>query len=184
MSTTTERMRVEDYYVITVEGDRKQLVDGAIVVNDPTIRHGVLQTRILVALVAWCDEPGQGLAVPPTDVMLSDHDLYGPDISWVRDPDPPLNARGMFDRLPDLCVEVRSPSTWRHDLGAKRRGYERGGLPELWLVDDEEQRVIVLRRSRPDAATFDIELELRVGDVLASPQLPGFALLLADLFRP
>jgi Uma2 family endonuclease len=53
----------------------------------------------------------------------------------------------------------------------------------LWLVDDTEQRVLVFRRSQPDAATFDVELELRTGDVLTSPQLPGFALPLEDLFR-
>jgi hypothetical protein len=27
--------------------------------------------------------------------------------------------------------EVRSPSTWRHDIGAKKAGYERAGLPGL-----------------------------------------------------
>jgi Uma2 family endonuclease len=172
-------MTVEQYYEITVAGDRKQLVDGAIVVNDATFTHGQLQTRILVALTNW----GRGAAVPPTDVRLGDHDLYGPDVSWVRDPRPPLNERGHLAGVPDLCVEVRSPSTWRYNLGPKKRGYERGGVPELWLVDDKEQRVLVSRRSQPDSPTFDVELELHLGDELTSPQLPGFALPLDDLFR-
>jgi Uma2 family endonuclease len=180
MSATTERMTVEQYYEITVEGDRKHLVDGAIVVNDePTFAHGQLQFRILLALGTW----GQGVTVPPINVRLSDHDLYGPDVSWVRDPSPPLNERGDIAGVPDLCVEVRSPTTWRYNLGPKRRGYERGGVPELWLVDDKEQRVLVFRRSWPDMPTFDVELELHVGDELTSPQLPGFALPLAELFR-
>jgi Uma2 family endonuclease len=180
MSATTERMTVEEYFRISVEGDRKHLVDGTVVVNDePTLVHAQVQMRILVALANW----GQGVTVPPINVRLGDHDLYGPDVSWVREPDPELNERGDLAGVPDLCVEVRSPSTWRHDLGPKRRGYERGGVPELWLVDDTEQRVRVYRRSRPDSTTFDVELELRAGDALTSPQLPGFALALEDLFR-
>ena len=50
--------------------------------------------------------------------------------------------------MPDLAVEVRSPSTWRYDVGAKKDGYERHGLPELWLVDTEARSVLVYRRAR------------------------------------
>ncbi len=84
--------------------------------------------------------------------------------------------------MPDLCVEIRSPGTWRYDVGAKKAGYERAGLRELWLVDDRAECVLVYRRSRPDAPDFDVALELTAGDELASPQLPGFALSVEELF--
>jgi len=58
--------------------------------------------------------------------------------------------------VPDLCVEIRSASNWRCDLVVKKRVYEDGGLPELWLVDDAAETVLVCRRSRPDAPTFDV----------------------------
>ena len=71
---------------------------------------------------------------------------------------------------------------WRYDVGAKRAVYERGGLPELWLVDDRAQSVLVYRRSAPAEPTFDVALELARGETLTSPQLPGFALSLDELF--
>jgi hypothetical protein len=40
----------------------------------------------------------------------------------------------------------------------------------------------VYRRSSPRALSFDVSLELAVGDELTSPQLPGFALALSSLF--
>ena len=46
---TAERMTAERYYEITVEGDRKQLVDGRIVVNEPKGIHAMLQFRLAVA---------------------------------------------------------------------------------------------------------------------------------------
>lgn len=84
--------------------------------------------------------------------------------------------------IPDLAVEVRSASTWRYDIGSKKAAYERAGLPELWLVDTAADVVLVFRRSAPTAVTFDLALELAVGEELTSPRLPGFTRSLRELF--
>ncbi len=84
--------------------------------------------------------------------------------------------------MPDLAAEVRSPSTWRYDIGAKKAGYERHGLPELWLVDTAAEEVLVFRRSSPGATAFDVALELDRSQRLESPLLPGFGLDPAELF--
>ena len=86
--------------------------------------------------------------------------------------------------IPDIAAEIRSPSTWRHDIGPKKAHYEQYGLPELWLVDTAADEVIVYRRSTPQARSFDVSLELARGDDLTSPLLPGFALPLDELFGP
>jgi Uma2 family endonuclease len=177
-------MTVEDYYDITVEGDRKQLVNGRIVVSDPKPIHDLLRARVIAALSVWSEAgPGRGLLIAGTDVRIGEHNLLNPDTVWIAEENRPPDLRRYPDRIPDLCVEIRSPSTWRYDIGAKKDAYERGGLPELWLVDDRAERVTVLRRSEPEARTFDVELELSAGDDLTSPQLPGFALPLEGLFR-
>jgi Uma2 family endonuclease len=184
MGTTTERMTVEDYYAITVEGDRKQLVDGRIVVNEPLLPHMRLQGRLYLALSEWTAAgPGRGMALLPVDVRLDEHNLYGPDLNWLSEANLPEPDEERLRRVPDLCVEIRSRSTWRYDLGAKREAYERGGLPELWLVDDRKPWIQVHRRSSPEAETFDVTQELGPGDTLASPRLPGFELALDELYR-
>ena len=85
--------------------------------------------------------------------------------------------------MPDLCVEIRSDSTWRYDVGVKKRVYEVARLPELWLVDDASETVLVYRRSTLRSDTFDVALELGSGEAVTSPQLPGFELTLDELFR-
>jgi Uma2 family endonuclease len=184
MDATATRMTAEQYFAVTVEGDRKQLVDGAIVVNDPRPIHGVLLFRIASAFQRWIDaRDARGLVVPPTDVVMDEHNVFGPDLSWIAQRHRPSDMRERLARVPDLCVEIRSPGTWRYDIGAKKSAYERGGLPELWLVDDVAETVLAFRRSRPEAAGFDVALELGRGDRLTSPQLPGFELALDELFR-
>jgi Uma2 family endonuclease len=182
MATAT-RMTANEYYAITVEGDRKQLVDGRIVVNEPKVVHAVLQARLLAALHAWAESgAGRGMAMAPTDVRLDEHNVFGPDVLWFSEDHRPPLIDAYPDRLPDLCAEIRSEGTWRYDIGAKKRAYEDAGLPELWLVDVSAETLLVYRRSTPTAPTFDIALELGRGQELTSPQLPGFTLSLVDLF--
>jgi Uma2 family endonuclease len=168
---------------VKVEGDRRQLVDGAIVVDEPLPIHGALQARLVAAFARWIDSgEGRGLVLLPTDVVLGEYNVFGPDLLWIADRHRPRDLRVRLSRIPDLCVEVRSPTTWRYDVGAKKSAYEAAGLSELWLVDDVAATVLVFRRSGPDVGTFDVALELGRGDTLTSPQLAGFELALDDLF--
>jgi len=129
----------------------------------------------------------RGRAFLPTDVRMDEYNVYGHDLLWFSDAT--LHAafpRGLDaypKRVPDLCVEVRSESTWRYDIGAKKRVYEQGGLAELWLVDNAAETVLVYRRSTRDSRTFDVTLELGRGEVLSSPRLPGFELGMDSLFE-
>jgi Uma2 family endonuclease len=182
MNAATARMTSEEYFAVTVEGDRTQLIGGEMVVNDPRPIHGVLQARLVSALQVWTDgADGRGLVILPTDVVMTDHDVYGPDIVWVAEQHVPEDLEKRLPQVPDLCVEVRSPSTWRYDIGRKKSVYEAGGLPELWLVDYDT--LLAFRRSQPGEPSFDVALELGREDMLRSPQLPGFELDLARLFR-
>ena len=79
-------------------------------------------------------------------------------------------------------MEIRSPSTWRYDVGAKKAGYERHGLPELWLVDTVARTVLVFRRSSPRAPRFDVAIEFDDGRTVVSPQLPSFRLEVREVF--
>lgn len=114
---------------------------------------------------------------------MDEHNVYGPDLVWFAESHRLVDLREYPEQMPDLCVEIRSPGTWRYDIGVKKAVYERAGLPELWLVDDVAESVLVFRRSALGAVSFDVALELGRGDALESPLLPGFALALGVLFR-
>ncbi len=159
------------------------LVDGEVVVNHPTPLHVWVQTRLLVAIAIWTRAgSGRGEIILPLDVRIDDRNVYAPDALWYAEGRAPGRRAKPPSPMPDLAVEVRSPSTWRYDIGAKKSGYERGGLRELWLVDTSADEVLVFRRSTADAPSFDVAVELSTGDSLGSPLLPGFALALNELF--
>jgi Uma2 family endonuclease len=140
---------------------------------------------LLFALMTWNrGASGRGETTAPIDVQLDEDNCFAPDLLWYRAGREPGRAQFRPQPLPDIAVEIRSPSTWRHDIGVKKRRYEQHGLPELWLVDTAADVVLIFRRSTPSAPEFDVDVELARGEELTSAQLPGFALALDELFGP
>ena len=181
MATMTVAQRMTaDEFVKAPEPPRRRpwnLVDGEVVMNDPTIAHGAVQSAIYLALVAWTRAmPGRGYVPWPCDVKLDESNVYVPDALWYREGRVPDPKGSPPYPLPDLAVEVRSPSTWRFDTGRKKAVYEAAGLPELWLADTASASVLVFRRAGTDSPSFDLALEMTSGERLASPLLPGFSL--------
>ena len=89
-----------------------------------------------------------------------------------------------LEGVPELVIEVRSPSTWRYDTTVKFRTYEATGVAELWMVDTASHTILVYRRSTQSSDTFDLAFELDTEKVLVSPLLEGFTLNIGSLFGP
>ena len=159
------------------------LIDGEVVATDATWTHQRTTVRVLVAIASWVNAgEGRGAVTTPIDVYLDDRNVYTPDVVWYSEARIPSDPDARPLELPDVAVEVRSPATWRHDVGAKKHRYERAGLPELWLVDGHVRTVLVFRRSSPEAPAFDVALELSRDEGLDSPLMPGFATPVSRLF--
>lgn len=157
-----------------------QLISGEVIVNQPALPHQLILGLLYARLLAWAEaKNGRGLPGLSVDLRMGPADVYAPDLWWVREP-PAVDATAL-PALPDLVVEVRSPSTWSYDIGVKRTVYEGSGVPELWLVDTKARSVLVYRRPAPDAS-YDEALELTADDNLTSPQLAGFSLRVSSLF--
>jgi Uma2 family endonuclease len=171
-----------DAYLARDDERRTELLDGVVIVNQPSVLHQRVCARIHRALEAWTDAGAErGEASWPLDVVLDDGTVLAPDVLWFAAPLPSQATRA--PRLPELAVEVRSSATWVYDVGPKRERYERHGLPELWLADTASRTLLVYRRSQPKAG-FDVALELAAEDVLSSPLLPGFAVAVGELIPP
>lgn len=182
--TTASSVKADDFLSLGEQLPRgAELIAGEIVVNTSSSRHQDVLGFIYVELVAWTGaEQGRGKASLSLDLRLGENHVYAPDILWFAAAHVPQGKVPYVEGPPDLAVELRSPSTWRFDIGVQKAEYERPGLPELWLVDTQAESVLVYRRSAPTTPSFDVALELAAGDHLTSPMLPGFALDIVELF--
>jgi Uma2 family endonuclease len=151
-----------------------ELIDGDVVVIPPAGGAASLaQTEIVRRLGAWQTDRGAGGRLL-TDVFVRvGQAIVAPDVAWWSAGREPTIGWGAIDALPDLVVEVLSPSTRANDLGPKRGLYMRGDVRELWLVDPAERAAVIV--------TTSAERRLAAGDELTSPLLPGLAIAVSDL---
>jgi len=172
---TTPRMTADEFYDLP-EQSHTELINGEIVVNAPSRRHQRIAIWMLHQLMLHVDaHPAAGEPGIEVDIPIDDDNVFVPDLWWTTPEHTLAHDVLRAPGPPDLAIEIRSPSTWRYDIGVKRAKWEAAGLPELWLVDTVSDTIVVLRRSRPSAA-FDLSLEVGAGDVLTTPLIPGFSL--------
>ncbi len=183
LAAPAQKMTAQEFFASTDELPHAQLIDGELVVNSPAFRHNRLIIRMVELFATHrATHPGAGEVGISGDAVLDQFNVYVPDLWWVPDDRRPDDGESRFVAPPPLVVEVRSPSTWRYDIGTKLRHYESSGVAEVWLVDTAADVVLVYRRRTPETPIFDIALELTTDDTLTTPLVPGWVIDLASIF--
>lgn len=80
----------------------------------------------------------------PEDNSKNDHEIYTvvqPDLVVICDPSK-LDSKGCIG-VPDLVIEIISPSTASHDYIRKMELYEKHKVKEYWIVHPIDQIVMV-----------------------------------------
>jgi Uma2 family endonuclease len=71
----------------------------------------------------------------PMDVKLSASQVVQPDILFISNPHLKIITKKCVEGVPDLVVEIISPSSHYRDTVEKKALYERFGVKEYWLID-------------------------------------------------
>jgi len=114
---------------------------------------------------------------------LGDRDTVEPDYSFVSherwaQSEPPKRGR-LLSVVPNLVVEIISPTTSGRDRVRKRHIYERHGIDEYWLIDPEEETIEVLALKKGRYVVFSFA---RGKGRVRSKVLKGFSVPLSDIF--
>jgi Uma2 family endonuclease len=104
-----------------------------------------------------------------------------PDLAFVTESRLPddyeFSSRAAWEIVPELCVEVVSPTDIVLNLEEKLSEYFEAGVKQVWVIHPSSHR-IYLYRSSLDVTILGPNDILTGGDVI-----PGFELPLRDLFR-
>ena len=121
-----------------------EMIDGVIyMMASPRMNHVFVGKNIVRIFDRYlrgkrCDVFGD-----PAMVFLTENDRVVPDVTVVCNKDI-IKGDGIVG-VPDLIVEILSPSTAKHDRGRKKNLYERCGVKEYWIVDIEKRFIEVYR---------------------------------------
>ncbi|MEX0669256.1 MAG: Uma2 family endonuclease [Pirellulales bacterium] len=129
----------EEYCCFPNDGRRHEVIDGDHYVNPaPSTYHQTVSRRLQYQLYTQIELAGKGVVYDaPVDVQITDHDIVQPDLVVVLAPRTQMITPTKIKGVPDLIVEILSPSTASNDLSLKKRLYERMGVAEYWIADPD-----------------------------------------------
>jgi Uma2 family endonuclease len=183
--TLAPKFTYEDYVNFPDDGRRHELIDGDHYVSPaPFVRHQEISRRVSDEFAFHLRDHSLGkLYYAPVDVILSNVDVVQPDLLFISNERTAI-LQNQVRGAPDLVIEILSPSTRKVDEAVKRRLYDRVGVREYWIVDDEIETVKVHRRAEDGSFPKVAELSSESNDSLSTPLLPDFLVRLDELFRP
>ncbi len=134
------------YAAIPQDNLRHEIIGGQHFMNPaPNLYHQQVSRRMQFQLYSAIELNDLGIVVnAPVDLQLSEHDIVQPDLVIVLHNRRHILTPAKIQGVPDLVVEILSPSNERYDLTVKRELYERYGVPEYWIVSPDDQQVTQL----------------------------------------
>lgn len=158
-----------------------ELINGVIVKHmPPSFEHGETALYIGSPMMIFTRQHDLGkVAVEVDHYLLPDRfNTRRPDVEFIS------KARlAEFDPtqyvplMPDLAVEIKSPTNSIEELAQKAAYYLQNGSRMVWLVYPDTREVAVYTLDSPTPIIYGIEDTLTGGDVL-----PGFTLPVKDIF--
>jgi Uma2 family endonuclease len=175
---------VQEYFDLS---DRNRLVEyshGFVeVLPMPTFSHQLIVAFLYRALVAWASQGDRGTVLfAPYRIRVEPQTYREPDIVFfLHEHD--ARPGEQFSDGADLVMEVVSDSNRSHDLEKKRAEYAAAGIPEYWIVDPKEGRILVLVLEQ-GATTYVEHGSFGKGERAISRLLPGLVVDVSEALEP
>jgi Uma2 family endonuclease len=163
------------------DGHRYEIIDGVLYMTTAPSNFHQWIVRRLDRLVGIPLED-HGLAfvfTAPIGVIMPGCDPVQPDFLAIRRENASIIVNRRIRGVPDLIVEVLSPSNHEQDTQIKRHAYAQAGVAEYWIVRPASRDVLVC--SIPDAILGDYASSQLHQEQLTSTVFP-ITLTVAELF--
>lgn len=166
---------IEEYEIFLADhpDGRYELIHGEIVEKHTSEYRGVLLANIAGEYYLQCRHiiGHGGISV---DYMGDEHNIRCPDFS-VHLTDKPVVKKGAVQEMPNLAVEIKSPTNSYKGLREKAAYYLENGCQMVWLVYPEKRIVEVYQPDR------DLDILLENDTLSGNEVLPGFTLSVATI---
>ncbi len=175
-----KKATVQDYERLE-EGAPYQLIAGELILTpSPTPFHQSISMNLSTTLGVFVKQRKLGIIfAAPLDVYLSDEDVYQPDLIFIRADRANGLRKDKLRIIPDLVVEVLSPSTAYYDFTRKKEMYCARGVEEYWIVDPEAETIEIMTKQ---GEIYRTEQLLHNLDILESAMFPGFRMKVEEIF--
>jgi Uma2 family endonuclease len=171
----------EDYCQLP-EKVRAEVLDGELLMSpSPFRKHQEISREIEFRLCQWVETHPLGKVYnAPFDVVLSQYDIVQPDLLYISNERRSILTEANVQGAPDFVIEILSSGDKKRDTIKKKGIYEKYGVKEYWIVDPDTETISVFIL---EGEAFQEKGIYKRGQVIESFLLPGFTLVLEDVFK-
>ncbi len=164
-------------------GVRLELVDGEIAVSpSPRPRHSRIVIKLGRILDEYVEQHDLGLLLSDVDTIFAEHDVRRPDLFFfTKSRSHLVHPDRAIEGIPDLCIEIISPTSDEIDRADKFKQYAAAGVSHYWIIDPKHRSAEAFELDR------DTYREVAGGEGDSSVHFPPFtelAIPLAKLWLP
>jgi Uma2 family endonuclease len=176
------RFQAEDIWQAPDDGRIYEVIDGELyVAPSPGTAHQRVCGNLYGYLWQYLRAHPRGeVFTAPLGVVLDAENAVQPDLVYVAHERAHIITERGIEGVPDLVVEVLSPSTEARDRGIKLRRYARAGVPHYWIVDPGQRTLEVYRLAE---GGYMLVGRYGPGSFLRPELFPGLELSLDALWR-
>lgn len=166
-----QKLREKFYQDITPE-HKWEFIQGEIVMHSPALnRHLMASQRTYDLLSAFVRVHGLGLVRHEKAMTTFPRNDYEPDVMFFGPAKAALiEPDTLRFPIPDLAVEVLSPTTEARDRGVKFQDYALHGVAEYWIVDPVAETI---EAHRLEGDVYPA-VERQSSGTVGSDVVPGF----------
>lgn len=119
------------------ENELYELINGKLMKRaSPTTAYQRMVKKLSMKMDAFINKKKLGeLFFAPIDVVLDEHNMVQPDILFVSEQKHDIVQEAYIAGVPDLVVEILSPSSIARDRDTKMKLYAQFKVSEYWIVD-------------------------------------------------
>ena len=141
---TKKKTTYADYVKID-DNNRYEVFNGELrMVPAPSTDHQFISRDLEFLVWNFVNKKGLGeVLYAPIDVVLDDDEVYQPDLVFIKRDRQGTIERDAIHGVPDLIIEIVSPSSVFYDTVEKKEIYRKYGVNEYWLVFPDEKAIEV-----------------------------------------
>ena len=174
-----QKLREKFYADITPE-HKWEFIQGEVIMHSPALNRHLFATKRLFRIMdAYISVKNLGIAHTEKAMTSFPRNDYEPDISFFGLTKAQLTSPDTLKfPIPDLIVEVLSPSTEARDRGIKFQDYALHGVAEYWIIDPVAESVELYRL----AGELYPPTERQTEGMLCSDAIAGFEIPVRAIF--
>ena len=180
-TTKPELLTADDLLLLSSEGVKGELIRGVLhETMSAGLNHGRIVVKLVLLLGAFVVPRNLGTLLASDTGILLERDpdtVREPDVAFISSEKLPIDedVPGYSEIVPDLVVEVASPSDSLVEVGRKARMWMDHGVGQVWVAHPGTNTIDVYRRNG-SIVTLTEDDTLDGGDVL-----PGFTCQVSDV---